>query len=309
MPFNLSSILKQARDVKADEFIYLLETVTELLCNENGQIGNLNITGRLVTLAPEGEALIIGDLHGNLTSLTTIMNNSSFLSKLNAGNEAVIVFLGDYGDRGTNQVELYYTILSLKAAFPEQVVLLRGNHEGPIDLMVSPHDLPQQLQRKFKNKGVFAYDQLVTLFGCLYNVAYVENQYLMVHGGLPASVCNLQEIAQADKLHPDMPFLEELLWNDPDEIVQDFVPSPRGAGELFGKAITDKVLARLNVKILIRSHEPAPDGYKINHSGKILTVFSRKGPPYYNNHGAYLNMPLNKKFKTANSLIPYIHKF
>jgi len=309
LPFDLSSTLKQAKGVKADDFICLTENLVDMLCRESGRIGNLSVSGRLAIIDPIGEVLVIGDLHGDLASLKLILEKSDFITKMNNSSNATIVFLGDYADRGANQIELYYTVLRLKEAFSEQIVLLRGNHEGPLDLMVSPHDLPQQLQRKFKDKWVIAHARLVKLFGCLYNAAYVEDQYLMVHGGLPASVRNLQEIAQAGNLHPDKPFLEELLWNDPDEEIQGVLPSPRGAGELFGKDITNEVLSRLNAKILIRGHEPAPQGYKINHDGKILTLFSRKGAPYLNTHGAYLQVALDKKFVTAPLLAPYIHQF
>jgi UDP-glucose 4-epimerase len=50
-------------------------------------------------------------------------------------------------------------------------------------------------------------------------------------------------------------------------------------------------------------------GFKINHKGKILTLFSRKGPPYFNAYGAYLKIDLSEKFENAEQLIPYIHKF
>ena len=63
--------------------------------------------------------------------------------------EATLIFLGDYGDRGDKPAEIYYAILRVKLAFPEQVVLLRGNHEAPKDLMASPHDLPFQFQDRF----------------------------------------------------------------------------------------------------------------------------------------------------------------
>jgi protein phosphatase len=307
--FELPSTLKQAKGVKADDFINLVENTTDLLRSENGKTGNQIITGRLTMLQPDGDALIIGDLHGDIKSLTTILEKSDFITKMNTTNDAVIVFLGDYGDRGANQTELYYTVLSLKVAFPEQIVLLRGNHEGPLDLMASPHDLPLQLQQKFKDKGALAYLTLRKLFDYLYNAAYVENQYLLVHGGLPYSIRNLHEIAQAGKLHPDKPFLSELLWNDPDDKVKSILPSPRGSGNLFGKTTTKEVLDRLNAKIIIRGHEATPDGYKINHDGKVLTLFSRKGAPYSNTYGAYLDVPLEKKFETANQLISYIHKF
>jgi hypothetical protein len=69
------------------------------------------------------------------------------------------------------------------------------------------------------------------------------------------------------------------------------------------------VLRRFNVKILIRGHEPSGDGFKVNHTGKVLTLFSRKGPPYFNAQGAYLNVELSEKFENAEQLIPYIHKF
>jgi hypothetical protein len=36
--------------------------------------------------------------------------------------DAALIFLGDYGDRGVYSTEVYYTILTLKLAFLEQVV-------------------------------------------------------------------------------------------------------------------------------------------------------------------------------------------
>ncbi len=286
-----------------------MERITYQMSNEEGQNGNIIISGRLAKLEPVGEVLVIGDLHGDLESLITIIEKSDFINKMNAANNAIMVFLGDYGDRGLSQTELYFTVLSLKARFPEQVVLMRGNHEGPIDLMASPHDLPYQLQSKLKDKGIIAYAKLLKLFASLYNAVYVEDRYLMVHGGLPPSTRNLQDLALADQVHPEKSLLEEILWSDPDDMADGFYPSSRGAGLVFGRTVTEEILRRLDAKILIRGHEAAPEGYKINHLGKILTLFSRKGQPYSNTTGAYLNVPLAEKFDTANQLLPYIHKF
>jgi len=69
------------------------------------------------------------------------------------------------------------------------------------------------------------------------------------------------------------------------------------------------VLERLNAKILIRGHEASNVGFKINHGGKVLTLFSRKGAPYFNRYGAYLQLPLTEKFENATQLAPFIHKF
>ena len=305
---DFSRIVKESETVSAEGFIKLIDQAIEVLRDE-ATSEKFSVTGKLVSLKPVGDALVIGDLHGDLSSLGVITEQSRFLKKMETDKHRTIVFLGDYGDRGAKSPELYHIVLNLKSAYPDQVVLLRGNHEGPSDLMASPHDLPIHLQRKFHEKWVVVYQRLMDLFGYLYTAVYVKERYLMVHGGLPSKIRNLEEIAYADKLHPQKTYLEELLWNDPDEQVRGVFPSPRGAGNLFGKTVTQEVLQKLGAKILIRGHEPVGDGYKINHDGKILTLFSRKGSPYFNKFGAYLELPLAEKFENAHQLVHYIHKF
>jgi len=116
-------------------------------------------------------------------------------------------------------------------------------------------------------------------------------------------------LAYAHIEHPKRRLLEEMLWSDPTETIKEVCESPRGAGKLFGENITNEVLKRFDVKILIRGHEPCRDGFKINHGGKVLTLFSRKGQPYFNVQGAFLKVELSEKFENAEQLIPYIHKF
>jgi hypothetical protein len=306
---NSSIIIKESLTVNGDEFVKIVESAINLLREENGKIGNLTVLGRLVKLEPVDEAVVVGDLHGDIESLTCILNNSGFTQRMAKNKDAVLVFLGDYGDRGAYSAEVYCTVLRLKLVFPEHVVLMRGNHEGPADLMASPHDLPMQFQRRFKDKWAVAYAKTRELWTCLYNAVYVEERYLMVHGGLPPNINGIQDFAHAHMTHPQQDFLEDLLWSDPNDTVQDVSLSPRGAGKLFGEKVTKNALKKVNAKILIRGHEPCEEGFKIEHDGKILTLFSRKGAPYFNEHGAYLDLPLSKKFETALQLLPWIHKF
>jgi protein phosphatase len=186
---------------------------------------------------------------------------------------------------------------------------MRGNHEGPADLVASPHDLPMQFQQRFKEKWAVAYAKTQELWNFLYNAVFVQERYLMVHGGLSPKLNGIDDLACAHVSHPEQGFLEDLLWSDPDDTFQDVYPSPRGAGKLFGKNVTENVLRKLGVKILIRGHEPCEEGFKINHDGKVLTLFSRKGAPYFNEHGAYLVLPLSEKFENATQLLPFVHKF
>jgi protein phosphatase len=305
----LSRIVKEALEIQASEFAKTVEQVTALLKKEDGRVGNLRVKGRLVEAEPKGEALVVGDLHGDLESLIEILQQSNILERIDKSSESILIFLGDYGDRGAYPAETYYTVLNLKLLHPNQVILMRGNHEGPEDLMPSPHDLPEQFQARFGKKWTEGYTSIRGLFAQLYNAVVVEKRYLMVHGGLPKEPSTVKDMAYAHTLHPKRSLLEEILWSDPDEAVEETSASPRGAGNLFGKNVTKRMLAKLNVKILIRGHEPCEDGFKINHNGKVLTLFSRKGPPYFNAFGAYLNVKLDKEFEDAEELIPYVHKF
>jgi protein phosphatase len=305
---DLSSLVKEALSVQSRVFVETLDKAMCTLQSENGQVGNLRITNRLVTIEPLGEALVLGDLHGDLESLFMILQESQFLQKMEKTKDATLIFLGDYGDRGDKPAEIYYMILKLKLAFPKQIILLRGNHEGPMDLMASPHDLPFQFQRKFGEDWTLVYEKTSTLWTYLYNAVFVDGRFLMIHGGVSPEIHSLQDIAQAQDNHNEA-LLEELLWNDPVEGMQGVSYSLRGAGKLFGKGVTEQVLGRLNAKILIRGHEPSDTGFKINHDGKVLTLFSRKGSPYYNRYGAYLQLPLSEKFENAKQLVPWIHKF
>ncbi|MGC9346362.1 MAG: metallophosphoesterase family protein [Candidatus Bathyarchaeales archaeon] len=309
MQTNLSQIVKEALEVQCEEFTRLVEEAARLLAKENGQVGNFNVMGRLVKIKPLGEAIIVGDLHGDLESLIQILKETNFLHEANQSNKTVLIFLGDYGDRGAYSAEVYHVVLKLKLLFPEQVILMRGNHEGPEDLLASPHDLPMQFHARFGENWREAYSKIRELFEHLYNAVFMEERYLMIHGGLPLQAKTIEDLAYAHIKHPKQRLLEEMLWSDPTEMIRGVCESPRGAGKLFGENITNDVLRRFSVKILIRGHEPCGDGFKINHGGKVLTLFSRKGLPYFNLYGAYLTVELSQKFENAKQLIPYIHKF
>jgi protein phosphatase len=306
---DIEALVNNAIKVKVDEFLRLIEEVSRLLAEEKGNVGNLRINGRLASLTPKGEAVVVGDLHGDLESLVHILESSRFVEKAHEKENSILVFLGDYGDRGSHSPEVYYIVLKLKELFPEKVVLMRGNHEGPEDILAYPHDLPDQLHGKFGEEGLNAYAKLRELFNHLYNAVLVEDRCILLHGGVPSMASRLEDIAYAHEKHPTESHLEEILWSDPEEGVRGTYPSPRGAGKLFGEDVTEKFLNMLGVKVLIRGHEPSGEGFKINHGGRILTLFSRRGPPYYNDHGAYLHLDLSKPIENAMQLEKFVKTF
>ena len=300
---SVNQIFDWTLQMKLEEFTQLTKNVAELLRKEESRLGTFCITGKLVEMEPHGQATVIGDLHGDLETLKQVLKDSQFIRKMKQEKQQpLLIFLGDYGDIGIDSPEVYGVVLKLKETYQEHVVLMRGNHEGPEDLMPSPHDLPTYLQRKFGENWQSAYEELRLLFDELYMGVIVNERYVFLHGGVPSQAKTKTDIAFAHKTHPREPHLEEILWNDPEEAMTGTSSSPRGAGKLFGNDVTDKFLQMLNVNLLIRGHEPSEAGYKVNHEGKVLTLFSRKGEPYFNSSAAYLQLDLSCKVENAHQL-------
>jgi len=307
-PKNVQELETESSETSLDDFLVLTSRVTDLVRNEVKQVDNMAVIGRLIEAPPEGNAIIVGDLHGDLESLSRILQTSEFLQKMDYGERPLLIFLGDYGDRGIFSAEVYYVVLTLKASFPEHVILMRGNHEGPEDLLASPHDLPNHLRNRFGENWSEAYVRLKELFSQLYTAVVVRDRCILLHGGVPSSAKSLDDLAYAHLRHPSESHLEEILWSDPEEGLTGTYPSPRDAGRLFGQDVTKRFVEMMKVKVVIRGHEPADLGFKINHEGRILTLFSRKGEPYFNAKGAFLEFNLAEKIEDAFQLERFIRQ-
>ena len=302
-------LAKEAEKVNFKEFLELIDECNQILIEETSGSSDLNVTGLLVKLPPIGEAIVVGDIHGDINSLIHILKESRFMEKAFNDELVYMIFLGDYGDRGFYSPEVYYVVMTLKKMFPNKVILMRGNHEGPDDLLAYPHDLPQHLERKFRGKGELAYSRLKKIFDYLHTAVLIEGRYVMLHGGVPSEAVSIDDVAYAHEKHPAESHLEEILWSDPREGMLGTYFSPRGAGRLFGKDVTQRFLRMVNANIIVRGHEPCDDGYRINHNGRVLTLFSRKGAPYYNRKGAYLYLNLSEPIKKASQLALDLYRF
>ncbi|KAG1326336.1 Serine/threonine-protein phosphatase [Cocos nucifera] len=73
---------------------------------------------------------VFGDLHGQFGDLMRLFDEYGFPST--AGDITYIdyLFLGDYVDRGQHSLETITLLLALKIEYPENVHLIRGNHEA-----------------------------------------------------------------------------------------------------------------------------------------------------------------------------------
>lgn len=258
------------KEIDVEEFKELMMEVKSILEKEE----------KIVEIKPKGEGVIIGDIHGDYESLKKIFEKSNF-----SDSDKLVIFLGDYGDRGGESVEVFHFIFKLKQNFPERVFLLRGNHEGVPDMPVFPHDLPLRFTHKFSDKGKELYTLLLEIFRQLPLLITVPDRYLFLHGGIPTFVNSIDEMKHNEKLFKEA--MVEILWNDPmEEDGREF--SPRGIGYLFGKDITKKFLEKSRLKTLVRGHQPPPEGVRVEHEGMILTISSTH---VYGGKAAFL--PLN----------------
>ncbi len=252
-------------------------------------IGRLRGRPGLVVLEELPEPLVVvGDVHGDYETLSRILGDREVEEALDRG---LVVFLGDYVDRGPQQVQVVYELLELLTG-GARVLLLRGNHEPPAGLEPVPHDFPYRLAELYgPGRAAELYELFRALFDELPYAALVRDHMLLVHGGPPDWVVEDEYGSLEEALRPGrrstLELLEQVLWNDPADDVEYSAPSPRGAGVLWGWRVTEAVKRKGGVRYVVRGHEPC-DGVKLDHGGSVVTVFSRRGPPYFNRRAAYL---------------------
>ena len=278
------------------EFSDALVRATEVMkaLRERGSITGGMITGALFEIPEVDGLVVISDLHGDFECLAGILDEIHYEDFL-AEPRNKIIFMGDYVDRGSNSIGVLYSLCRLKIEHPESTVLMRGNHEAPSEFPFASHDYPFEISDRFgEEKGRAIYRKSLMLFRELAVAAILSRRLLIVHGGLPALDGPAEDyrskLAKAQENHLVDSILEEVLWNDPRQIDKGpgWEPSPRGVGRLFGSIITERWLDLTGTVCIVRGHEPCK-GYRLDHGGKVLTLFSSR-EPYPSFEPAYLKL-------------------
>src|SRR5690349_5960995 len=103
-----------------------------LVERRRGRIAGGKVTGGLVEICDLENLAIISDLHGDSRTFFNMLGEIKYEQFL-ANPRNKMVFLGDYVDRGPNAIDILYSICYLKYTYPDSVILMRGNHEAPIE--------------------------------------------------------------------------------------------------------------------------------------------------------------------------------
>lgn len=274
------NLLQLPVEINRQNFIDAVEGTTSILQEEwhEGFIRGGKVKSGVVELQIPKNLVIVGDLHGDIKSLYKILHGIDYENFL-LDHENKMIFLGDYGDRGDDSIEVLYAALYLKQKYPDSIILMRGNHEAPVEFPFESHDLPACILERFgRDSGQVIYEKMLKLFKSLTLITVIKSHLLLVHGGPPTEIeSDYNQLVAAAQCNYGK-IMEELLWNDPRTYIkdgQDWEKSRRKFGRHFGSNISERWLQSSGTKVIVRGHEPC-QAFRIDHKGKVLTLFSCK---------------------------------
>lgn len=190
---------------------------------------------------------VVGDIHGNIQELSLLLEHLT--SKHNLGAEDLLVFIGDYIDRGPASRQVVDRMLEIQRSWP-RTVFLKGNHEEMLLSFLGlgggngQFYLPNGGASFFASYGVEPSGPLTDLIAKLpvAHLEFIRNlelgvslaEFIFVHAGVnPAKSLEQQES-------------NDLLW-----IRKEFIVAPHDFGKtvVFGHTAFNDVYLDMPYKI------------------------------------------------------------
>ncbi|CAI4232736.1 unnamed protein product [Auanema sp. JU1783] len=258
----------------------------------------------LIEIVPP--VVVCGDIHGQYSDLLRILDKNGFPPDVN------YIFLGDYVDRGRQNIETIALMFCLKIKFPENFFMLRGNHECPAINRV--YGFFEECNRRYRSPRLW--NTFQETFNWMPLCGLIGNRILCMHGGLSPQLNSLDQLRTLarpqDPPNPSMGI--DLLWADPDQWVRGWQANTRGVSYVFGQDIVMEMCQKLDIDLIARAHQVVQDGYEFFASKKLVTIFS--APHYcgqFDNFAAtmtvredmvcnfFIYKPTNKAIKAPNT--------
>ena len=218
-----------------------------------------------VLLELDAPLKICGDIHGQYYDLLRVFEWGGHPPQAN------YLFLGDYVDRGRQNLETICLLFAYKARYPENFFLLRGNHES--DSINRIYGFFDECKRRY---NVRVWKKFCECFNCLPVAALVEERILCMHGGLSPELGSLDQIRRIARpcAVPDCGLLCDLLWSDPDRQTSGWGENERGVSYVFGADVLAAFVKRHDLDLICRGHQVVEDGYEFFGNRALVTLFS-----------------------------------
>lgn len=236
------------------------------------------------------ELIVLGDLHGCYSCLKAALLQSNFIERAWAHQwdpvrypDVKLVFLGDYIDRGRFSFDgVLRAALQLFVAMPEQVILLRGNHEWLtwLDNRIVSGVYPAEA---ISSIAPYAPVELLEAYRLLFEhmpTSLLFDRTLFVHGGIPREDTLDARYQDLSTLN-DAELRFQMMWSDPVQAERIPVEKQRENPRFpFGSQQFRAFMERIGMHTLIRGHEVIERGFDVFYDlgdRLMLTLFSAGG--------------------------------
>ena len=234
---------------------------------------------------------VFGNIHGNFTDLMRFFDTWKAPTSDALGGDIesfAYVFLGNYVDRGLRSLETICLLFALKIKYPDQIHLVRGNHEDrAVNAVYGFGDECKKRMHEDINSPDSVFQIVNNTFAWLPLSVIIEGKILCVHAGIGPNLTKMEDLLKIPRpieLNQDGSMLEtgvllDALWSDPalTDSEAGYKRNPLREIEntvTYGSDKVQQFLSTNKLEMIIRGHEIALDGLSLFSSGHLLTVTS-----------------------------------
>ena len=252
--------------------------------------------GKLVELPKKNKALIITDIHGNMTDFKKFMH---IWDAFNDHRNNHLILTGDFihamGLENDKSVEILEYVKFLWETFPNIHVLL-GNHEWSTISNKSlfkaginqTYNFDELLKEKFgKDNYKDKMQEYIEFFKKLPIAVRTANKIFISHAGPPTNIRNLDDVVNItdNGYSSDNSRLFQILWNRQDDYTKEELQS---------------FLKTVDCNLMIVGHTPV-DGVKLVYKNQLIVSSS-----YGKGKKAYVELDLEKNIRNSRNLMKMV---
>ncbi|EAY14972.1 Ser/Thr protein phosphatase, putative [Trichomonas vaginalis G3] len=242
-----------------------------------------------IVLKLKGPINVCGDVHGQFNDLLRVFQRGGM------PKDSTYLFLGDYVDRGPQSLEVICLLYALKIRYPTNVYLIRGNHESP-----EMSEVFGFLNECKVKTTVNMWVKFCDSFRYLPLAAIVNDTIFCIHGGISPELKTIEQITAFKRPLdiPDEGLLANILWSDPNGLIDTWGPNERGTTVCWGPIAAKKFMQTSGMTTIIRGHQLAMNGYDFPFGSdkSVITIFTAsKYAGQCNNKAAFLIINANSE--------------